>query len=365
MPVSAPPRLFGEIMSKNKLTNSQKRNVARRVEKLHQKQEILPGELQGDLGPVARGTVISRFGKAALVEDNDSRSSFKVYIRRTVDSIVTGDQVLYRPPLSSGDDARGLIETVLPRTSLLSRPDYYDGLRPVAANLSLIVTVSAKQPELSTNIIDRYVAAAENSGIPPLIVINKHDLFQDAEKAELDRILGVYREIGYETLTVSAAAGTGIPALRDRLSGETAILAGQSGVGKSSILNALIPDARAEIGSISENSNLGQHTTTGSRLYHLENGGIIIDTPGVREFGLWHLSREELTKCYRDFAPFAGACRFRDCQHKNDPGCAVREAVSQGKIAGFRYENYHRILESMTENMPDAYRIPGKKNSRK
>ena len=352
-------------MSKNKLTMNQKRNVARRVARLCRDQENDIPEIQGDLGPVAEGTVVSRYGKAALVEDGTSRNLFRVYIRRTIDSIVTGDRVLFRPPLAGEEQAFGLVETVLPRTALLSRPDYYDGLRPVAANISLIVAVSARQPEFSTNIIDRYVAAAEYSKIPALIVVNKYDLFQDGEKTDLDRILSVYREIGYETMTVSAASGFGMDVLRERLSRETSILAGQSGVGKSSILNVLIPEARAETGAISDNSNLGQHTTTGSRLYHFENGGVIIDSTGVREFALWHLSREDLTKCYREIAAVAGECRFRDCRHRDDPGCAVREAASQGKIAAFRYENYHRILESMTENLPDAYRSPGKKNSRK
>ncbi|WP_019001023.1 small ribosomal subunit biogenesis GTPase RsgA [Succinimonas amylolytica] len=352
-------------MSKNKLTMSQKRNVARRVAKLCCNQDNDIPEIQGELGAVAEGTVVSRYGKTALVENNDSRILFRVYIRRTIESIVTGDKVLFRPPLTSDEKAFGLVETVLPRTALLSRPDYYDGLRPVAANISLIVTVTAKQPEFSTNIIDRYVAAAEYSKIPTLIVVNKHDLFTENEKGTLDRILSVYREIGYETMTVSASTGFGINSLKERLSQETSILAGQSGVGKSSILNVLIPGARAETGTVSENSNLGQHTTTGSRLYHFENGGVIIDSPGVREFALWHLSREDLTKCYREIASAAASCRFRDCRHKDDPGCAVREAVSQGRIADFRYENYHRILESMTDNMPDAYRTPGKRNSRK
>ena len=153
-------------MSKNKLTMSQKRNVARRVAKLCCNQDNDIPEIQGELGAVAEGTVVSRYGKTALVENNDSRILFRVYIRRTIESIVTGDKVLFRPPLTSDEKAFGLVETVLPRTALLSRPDYYDGLRPVAANISLIVTVTAKQPEFSTNIIDRYVAAAEYSKIP-------------------------------------------------------------------------------------------------------------------------------------------------------------------------------------------------------
>ncbi|MDW3202809.1 ribosome small subunit-dependent GTPase A, partial [Vibrio sp. 1865] len=135
---------------------------------------------------------------------------------------------------------------------------------------------------------------------------------------------------------------------RDRIN----IFVGQSGVGKSSLVNALMPELEQEVeeGAISENSGLGQHTTTAARLYHIPTGGDLIDSPGVREFGLWHLEAEEVTKAFVEFRPYLGGCKFRDCKHNDDPGCILREAVEKGEVSEVRFENYHRILESMMEN---------------
>ncbi len=350
-------------MAKNKLNNNQKRNIAKRHKQLGLKDSAPDFEIsKSSLSAIKRGIVVSRFGKSALVEDIETHSISRAYIRRTIENLTTGDFVLFRQSLSSDENSFGIIESCEERKSLLSRPDYYDGLKPVAANITLIAIVAARLPEFSTNMIDRYLAAAETSKIPALIIVNKSDLFTAEELDTLDSVLKTYEKIGYRTLKISAKNGTGISELKEILQSETTIFAGQSGVGKSTILNAIIPEAQTVTGAISETSNLGQHTTTGSHLYHLGEKGIIIDTPGVREFGLWHLSKDELTNCYKEFKPFITACRFRDCKHANDPGCAVREAVNEGKIAKFRYENYHKILESMEQNMPDAYRAPGKRN---
>ena len=142
---------------------------------------------------------------------------------------------------------------------------------------------------------------------------------------------------------------------------EHSVLVGQSGVGKSSLLNAITPVAEAQTGAVSSTSGLGQHTTTSTKLYHLSDDGIIVDSPGVREFALWHLTDDEVTKSYREFRPYLGHCKFSDCKHLKDPGCAITEALEEGKIAAFRYENYHRIITSMKENKPDAYVKPGRK----
>ena len=173
--------------------------------------------------------------------------------------------------------------------------------------------------------------------------------------------MNTYSEIGFSSVWISTATGEGIEELRRLITGQTTILVGQSGVGKSSIINRLIPDAEAVTNTVSDISGLGQHTTTSSRLYHLPDNTTIIDSPGIREFGLWHLTGEEVIKGYPEFTEFTSRCKFRDCRHRNDPGCALVEAVNDGKVAEFRYNNYHRILESSQQNAPSSFTSPGKK----
>lgn len=220
----------------------------------------------------------------------------------------------------------------------------------MASNIDQIIIVSAVLPTLSLNIIDRYLVICENAQIPALIVLNKIDLLSEQERAEVKKQLAIYEKIGYETLCLSADTGENMPALHRYLAKGTSIFVGQSGVGKSSLINQLLPEVNALTGSISDVSGLGQHTTTASRLYHLEQGGNLIDSPGIREFGLWHLEPEQITQGYREFQSVLGTCKFRDCKHKDDPECALRAAVEQGKIDAVRFENYHRLLESREES---------------
>jgi len=245
-----------------------------------------------------------------------------------------------------------VVEAVEPRTSVLTRPDYYDGLKPVAANVDQMVIVGSVLPELSLNIIDRYLIASETLEIAPLIVLNKIDLLDEDQRKQYQLSLTEYERIGYEVLYVSKQTGEGIDDLEQKLQGRINIFVGQSGVGKSSLVNALMPELTQSVeeGEISETSGLGQHTTTAARLYHIPSGGDLIDSPGVREFGLWHLDAEDITKAYVEFRPYLGGCKFRDCKHGDDPGCILREAVEKGEISTVRYEDYHRIIESTDEN---------------
>lgn len=341
-------------MTKRKLSKGQQRRVQenhkKRLQSKEKKNHVELDDTQ--LGEATEGLVISRFGQHADIEAADG-SITRCNIRRTISSLVTGDRVVWRPALQSQENVRvnGIVEAVHERTSVLTRPDYYDGIKPIAANIDQIIIVSAILPELSLNIIDRYLVACETLNIEPLIVLNKVDMLDAESRAMVSEWMQIYKDIGYRVLEVSSYTKEGLEALTQALIGRISIFAGQSGVGKSSLLNTLLPTMEESIlvNQVSDNSGLGQHTTTASRLYHFPQGGDVIDSPGVREFGLWHLTPEQVTKGFIEFRPFLGGCKFRDCKHNDDPGCLITEAVDKGEIAPTRFENYHRILESMSQ----------------
>lgn len=338
-------------MSKNKLSIGQQRRV-----KANHQRRLKQGTEKTDyddnlLGEVTEGVVISRFGMHADVESTDGKVH-RCNIRRTIRSLVTGDRVLWRPgkEAAEGVNVKGIVEAVHERTSVLTRPDFYDGVKPIAANINQIVIVSAILPELSLNIIDRYLVACEALNVEPLIVLNKIDLLDDKGMGFVNEQMDIYREIGYRILMVSSHTLDGLKPLETALIDRISIFAGQSGVGKSSLLNVLL-GLQEEIltNDVSDGSGLGQHTTTTARLYHSPHGGDVIDSPGVREFGLWHLEPEQITQGFVEFHDYLGTCKYRDCKHDNDPGCAIRAAVEGGRIAETRFENYHRILGSMSQ----------------
>lgn len=340
---------FGKMditLSKRRLTQNQQRRIQSNHHKKISKKEF---EWQDEmLGDVQQGIVVTRHAKHADVE-TDTGEIFRCNLRRTLKNVVVGDLVSWRLGSEQLQGISGVIEAVHPRKNELSRPDYYDGIKVMAANIDQIIIISAVLPQLSLNIIDRYLVICETAKIPALIVLNKIDLLSQAERKAVEQQLAIYEKIGYNTLCLSADSGENMAELDHYLSQGTSIFVGQSGVGKSSLINQLLPEVNALTGSVSDVSGLGQHTTTASRLYHLPQGGNLIDSPGIREFGLWHLEPEQITNGYREFQKVLGTCKFRDCKHKTDPGCAVREAVENGEIDPIRFENYHRLIESRDE----------------
>ncbi len=302
----------------------------------------------GDLGPEQTGLVIAHFGVQVEVEAEEGEirgQVFRCHLRANLPALVTGDRVVWR----AGNQGNGVIVAQLPRNSELCRPDSRGQLKPVAANVDLIVIVFAPLPEPHANLIDRYLIAAEHAGIRPLLLLNKADLVDEHNGPRLNALLGVYRQLGYPLMEVSAHEGGGMDALQARLDGHVSVFVGQSGVGKSSLVNSLLPGVDTRVGGLSEVTGKGTHTTTTARLFHFPRGGELIDSPGIREFGLGHVSRHDVEAGFIEFADLLGTCRFRDCKHDREPGCALLKALEEGRIQPQRMASYRHIIASLPE----------------
>ncbi len=268
--------------------------------------------------------------------------------------VLCGDEAIACKPkagLTVGDfvdlDDQGNVRSVQPRKTTLSRPDPNNPRieRVIAANIDVVLmVVSIRSPALRPGLIDRYLIAIEKGGAEPVLCINKADLIESDDDLEP---LEPYKEIGLRMYPVSTKQGEGLAELRAELAGKLAVFVGHSGVGKSSLTNALKPDAGAITGKISKVWNTGRHTTTSSTMYLLADGLRIIDTPGVREFGLWKLTQAELVHSFHEFDEPSRECQFTDCTHTHEPVCGVREALEAGTISVARYETYLRIRESL------------------
>lgn len=303
-------------------------------------------------GAGSPGRVVASHGRDALIEDAAGhRVRCRLQGRRL--AVVCGDRVRWTPARTEGGG--GVVTEVLPRETRLQRVNLRGEPEPVAANLTQLVAVIAPVPAPDFGLCDRYLAAAEWAGLKASIVANKSDL-PDAE-GRLSTALADYARIGYPVLSASKRAADGAAALAVRLAGETSVLVGQSGVGKSSLTNLLVPGVEAAVGEVSRASESGRHTTSTASLYRLPAGGELIDSPGVRDFSPPLPAPREVAGGFREIAAEAGRCRFRDCLHRREPGCAVAAAAQAGAIAPRRLASYRQLLELAEELAGRAPRL--------
>jgi len=292
------------------------------------------------MADLLEGLVISHLGQGIAVEHDNK--IILCQTRRKLHTVAVGDKVLWT--LSAPEQGR--IEEILPRRSVLLRPSRGDKPRPVAANIDTVFIVFAVEPNCDFLLLDQYLAVCENSNIDAALVLNKTDLPQSGT---IENELLDYQALGYTLYRVSAttAGHTGLGTLKQALKNQVSIFTGQSGVGKSSLTNAIIPDKELKTNTISATTKHGRHTTTAATLYHLNGGGDLIDSPGVAIFGLAELSESQLAHGYREFQPLLDNCRFNDCRHLHDKDCAVRTAAEQGDISMARYQRFLKLREKM------------------
>jgi ribosome biogenesis GTPase len=303
------------------------------------------GARAGARDGITRGTVVeisSGLCRVALPDRTllcNLRSSLRAPHSGFSNVLAAGDEVM----ISHNGSERGRVEAVLPRRSALARPDvFYKHLQQViVANVDQVLIVAAwREPAFWPELVDRYLIAAIRHNLTPIVCINKVDLAD--ESVELDRTLAAYRRAGYRVLPTSAQTRQGLDALQEALAGRTTALAGLSGVGKSSLLNAVEPGLTLRTSEVSNRRHEGRHTTTQVTLHPLATGGFVADTPGIREFGLSGLHGSDLPRFYPEIAAEAQACAYVDCSHMREPGCAVQAAVHAGRISPMRYDSYRK-----------------------
>lgn len=287
------------------------------------------------------GRVITRYGAEVLIE-TQTHEIVRCTTRRKLDNVACGDWVIWQ----ENQQGNASVTKLLKRKNALTRPDFRGKLKSIAANIDVLIIVASWRPRPSWEMIDRYMVAASMIDCEVLLVLNKSDLRNKVATKEDEACLEEYQRIGYPIIETQANEAIGIEAIQTHLGERIAILAGQSGVGKSSIATQLLPETDIRIGDIADTGE-GRHTTTTAMLYHLPSGGAMIDSPGVRDFPLPPIETHTLQQGYPEFKPFMGYCRFNNCTHQHEPHCAIKAAVENKELPYFRYQRYLNILNSL------------------
>ena len=306
------------------------------------------------------GLVIRNTGSWYVVQADEGtlydckvKGNFRLRGIRSTNPVAVGDRVSISP---QPDGSSALIDDILDRRNYIIRraSNLSKQSHIIAANVDqAVLLVTIAHPETSTTFIDRFLASAEAYRVPVLLIFNKTDLYDAVERRRLDELCTLYSSLGYACRTCSALSGEGLDSVREALCGCVSLLSGNSGVGKSTLLNALLPEAEARTAEISSAHDSGMHTTTFSQMFFLPEGGALIDTPGIKGFGTFDMQREEVAHYFREIFATGADCRFGNCTHTHEPGCAVREAVDAGRIAATRYISYLSMLDDHDE---DKYR---------
>ena len=306
------------------------------------------------------GLVIRNTGSWYVVQADEGtlydckvKGNFRLRGIRSTNPVAVGDRVSISP---QPDGRSALIDDILDRRNYIIRraSNLSKQSHIIAANVDqAVLLVTIAHPETSTTFIDRFLASAEAYRVPVLLIFNKTDLYDAVERRRLDELCTLYSSLGYACRACSALSGEGLDSVREALCGCVSLLSGNSGVGKSTLLNALLPEAEARTAEISSAHDSGMHTTTFSQMFFLPEGGALIDTPGIKGFGTFDMQREEVAHYFREIFATGADCRFGNCTHTHEPGCAVREAVDAGRIAATRYISYLSMLDDQDE---DKYR---------
>ncbi len=283
--------------------------------------------------------VIANFRATVAVQVDGQRTIEQAYPLRSVPLLVAGDRVS-----CERDDGVLRVQSLRVRDSVLERADR-QGVKPLAANLTHLGIVSANPPGIDTLLIDQFCLAAHQAGVSALIIVNKADRLNASERAEAQAMLDTYRDIGYPAVLVDTKSEGGLLPLLNELPGRAFTLVGASGVGKSSIIQRLLPDKELRVGAISAATGFGSHTTSVTFWYELPHNGAIIDSPGVRQYSVAHLPPDAVRKGYHELRRASDSCRFGNCTHTVEPGCGVLAALAEGSITPWRYENYRKLAE--------------------
>ncbi len=297
------------------------------------------------------GLIIKNTGSDYVVRSSDGsnsvcrvKGSFRIKGIKSTSPVTVGDRVEF-------DDTGYITELHERKNYIVRKPtNLSKQLHIIAANLDqAILVVTIKNPTTSTTFIDRFLATAEAYHIPTILVFNKIDLLNAEDETYLNAFIHLYESIGYQCLKMTATQGNGITELQNTLAGKISLLSGNSGVGKSTIINQIVPNSSAKTGEISNSHHKGMHTTTFSEMYEISTDTFLIDTPGIKGFGMVDMNEEEIGHFFRDIFEASKNCRFNNCSHRHEPGCAVLQAVNEHRIATSRYESYLSILEDITE----------------